>query len=100
MEKIIEDTIKMTVEVAKENFSQWAEINIDEKHMISLFKLFPIEMNEFVAQYMMAQKPDTLWDLYNCATNIVSHRMSQSKEATHKVEMSLFPFMKQIAGKA
>ena len=93
-------TIKMTLEVAKENFSEWAKIDIDEDTLISLFKLFPIEMNEFVAQYMMAQKPDTLWDLYNCATNIVSHRMSMNKESTHKVEMSLFPFMKQIAGKA
>ena len=100
IEKVIEDTIKMTLEVARENFSEWAEIDISEDSLISLFKLFPIEMNEFVAQYMMAQKPNTLWDLYNCATNIVSHRMSKNKEATHKVEMSLFPFMKQIAGQA
>jgi len=100
IEKVIEDTIKMTLEVARENFSEWAEIDINEDSLISLFKLFPIEMNEFVAQYMMAQKPNTLWDLYNCATNIVSHRMSKNKEATHKVEMSLFPFMKQIAGQA
>ena len=100
IEKVIEDTIEMTLEVAKQHFSEWANIDINEDSLISLFKLFPIEMNEFVAQYMMAQKPNTLWDLYNCATNIVSHRMSKNKEATHKVEMSLFPFMKQIAGQA
>jgi|TARA_R100000501_G_C2612780_1_gene106949 hypothetical protein len=100
IEKVIEETIKMTLEVAKENFSEWVSIDIGEDEIIKLFSLFPLEMNEFVAQYMIAQKPNTLWDLYNCATNIISHKMSKHKEATHKVEMSLFPFMKRIAAQA
>ena len=100
LDTIIKDTIDLTVGLCKSNFRNWAKIDISENHLMEMFKLFPIEMNEFVVQYMIANKPDTLWDLYNCATNIVTHKMSHSKEATHKVEMSIFPFIKKLAAKA
>ena len=60
---IIKDTIDLTVGLCKANFRDWAKIDISEKHLMEMFKLFPIEMKEFVVQYMIANKPITLWDL-------------------------------------
>ena len=100
LDKIIKDTIECTVDLCKSNFQEWVKIDISQDNLMELFKLFPIAMNDFVVQYMIANKPNTLWDLYNCATNIVTHKMSHSKESTHKLEMSIFPFMKKLAAKA
>ena len=56
--------------------------------------MFPVQANEIVTQRLIADKPKTFWDLFNVGTNVLTHHMNRSSEATHTLENSIYKAVK------
>lgn len=97
----IEDTIKDTVYTVKDVFDRdfpvLTETKVNPKHVAGLIKMFPDFTIESMAQYLMAHKPKTYWDLLNTATYIATHHMRRNYETTHKLESSIYPTVSKWA---
>ena len=57
---------------------------------MGLLKIFPVQSNEQLTQYLIANKPKTYWDLYNAGTWLLSHAMNRKAWNTTKIENNLF----------
>ena len=91
IEKSINDTVITTNKIFKEELPQLKSSKIDEKHLVEIIKMIPSTHMEQYTQYLMANKPETYWDLLNSATWITSHSMKRANEATHKLEQQIYP---------
>ena len=99
LEEIITDTISKTKYAVREDFPSLIETKIQERHIIKFIEMFPLHANEIVTQMLIAKKPKTFWNLLNIGTNIITHKMNRNTEATHKLEGSLYPSIKNWAKK-
>ena len=90
LDESIEKTIIQAREVGEE-FPVLKETKLKQKHIVELIKLFPSTMNEFITQYMIANKPKNYWDLFNVATYISSHKMNRTYNSTHQLEARIYP---------
>jgi len=101
LDEAIEQTVNTTTKIFGEDFPILCDTNIREKHILELIKLFPSTMSEFIVQYLVANKPETYWDLLNVGTYIASHKMKRQNHATHKLENNVYPniskWAKQVA---
>jgi hypothetical protein len=50
-----------------------------------------------IVKYLIKDNPKTYWDLLNAATWITSHVMDRKREATHKLDMKIYPMIKKMA---
>ena len=90
LDEAIENTINYSLSIGEE-FELLANTVIDDKHIMKLVEMFPSQMLEFMVDYLIANKPDTYWDLLNAATYVATHRMKRHYQSTHKLEQEIFP---------
>ena len=92
--KNLDESVEKTIIQARkvgEEFPVLKDKNLKQKHIIELIKLFPSTMNEFITQYMIANKPKNYWDLFNVATYISTHKMNRKYSSTHQLESKIYP---------
>lgn len=97
IEGVIEETIRKTKNLMKDEFPVLYQTPVKEKHIIELLKLFPMTASNYVTQYLIANKPRNLWDLFNVATNVATHGMDRKIEATHKMEARIYKLVKGMS---
>ena len=91
IEKNINDTIVTTDKIFKKELPQLKNTKVDEKHLVEIIQMIPSTHMEQYTQYLLANKPETYWDLLNSATWITTHSMKRTNEATHKLEQQIYP---------
>ena len=97
IEPVIDETIKKTKIIFKDEFPILIDNNIKERHIVKFIELFPLQANQVVTQRLIVDKPKTFWDLFNVGTNVLTHHMSRNSESTHTLENSLYGTMKKWA---
>ena len=90
IEKMIHTSIEDIASLLQKGFDLMANKEVLQKHIKGLFKIFPTQANEQLAQYLMANKPKTYWDLYNAGTWLLTHGMNRRSWSTTKIETALF----------
>ena len=68
-----------------------------DKDNVNFLKLFPLQANEIVTQRLIADRPNTYWELLNVGTNVLSHHMNRTAESTHNLESMLYNKVKTWA---
>ena len=99
LEGVIEETMNSTKIIFKKEFPVLQGTNFKDNHLIKFIKLFPLQANEMVTQILIANKPKSFWDLFNVGTNVLTHHMNRTSEATHSIENQLYPTIKMWAMK-
>ena len=97
IEEIIHETIKRTKVIFKDEFPILQNNKINDSHIVKLLKMFPYKANETVTQRLIADKPQTFWDLFNVGTSVLTHNMNRNSESTHKLESALYKQVKRMA---
>jgi len=97
IEPVIDETIKKTKIIFKDEFPILIDNKIKERHIVKFIELFPLQANQVVTQRLIVDKPKTFWDLFNVGTNVLTHHMSRNSESTHTLENSLYGTMKKWA---
>ena len=97
IEPVIDETIKKTKIIFKDEFPILIDNNIKERHIVKFIELFPLQANQVVTQRLIVDRPKTFWDLFNVGTNVLTHHMSRDSESTHTLENSLYGTMKKWA---
>ena len=97
IEPVIDETIKKTKIIFKDEFPILTDNKIKERHIVKFIELFPIQANQTVTQRLIADKPETFWDLFNVGTNVLTHSMRRDSESTHTLENSLYSTVKKWA---
>ena len=97
IEPVIDETIKKTKIIFKDEFPILIDNNIKERHIVKFIELFPLQANQVVTQRLIVDRPKTFWDLFNVGTNVLTHHMSRNSESTHTLENSLYGTMKKWA---
>lgn len=57
-----------------------------KKKFLSMFKDHPNYVMELIAEEILKEKPSTLWDLYNCFTYTMTHKIDRSKQSLLSME--------------
>lgn len=99
IEGVIEETIRKTKRLMKDEFPMLYDTQVKEKHIVELLKLFPITASDYMTQYLLANRPRNLWDLFNAGTNVATHGMDRKMESTHKLESKIYKLVKSMATK-
>ena len=97
LDEAIEGTVRTTTDIFGKDFPILCDTKVREKHIVKMIELFPSTMSEFIVQYMIANRPDTYWDLLNVGTYIATHKMRRANHATHKLENSVYPSISKWA---
>ena len=97
IEPVIDETIKKTKIIFKDEFPILIDNDIKERHIVKFIELFPLQANQVVTQRLIVDRPKTFWDLFNVGTNVLTHHMSRNSESTHTLENSLYGTMKKWA---
>ena len=90
IEGIIEETIKKTKIIMKNDFPKLIETKVEDTHILSMLKMFPLTSSEYMTNYLVANNPTNLWDLLNAATNVATHGLNRKLESTHKLESKIY----------
>ena len=90
IEDMINESVKRITEVLDEGYATMSGNKCSQKHIMGLLKIFPVQSNEQLTQYLIANKPKTYWDLYNAGTWLLSHAMNRKAWNTTKIENNLF----------
>ena len=99
IEGVIEETIRKTKRLMKDEFPILYDTQVKEKHIVELLKLFPITASDYITQHLLANRPRNLWDLFNAGTNVATHGMDRKMESTHKLESKIYKLVKSMATK-
>ena len=99
IEDVIEETIRKTKRLMKDEFPILYDTQVKEKHIVELLKLFPITASDYITQHLLANRPRNLWDLFNAGTNVATHGMDRKMESTHKLESKIYKLVKSMATK-
>ena len=97
IEPVIDETIKKTKIIFKDEFPILIDNDIKERHIVKFIELFPLQANQVVTQRLIVDRPKTFWDLFNVGTNVLTHHMTRNSESTHTLENSLYGTMKKWA---
>ena len=97
IEKVIVETIDKTKSKFVNEFPKLKDRPISEKDIVNFIKLFPLQANEIVTQRLIADRPNTYWELLNVGTNVLSHHMNRNAESTHNLESMLYNKVKTWA---
>jgi hypothetical protein len=95
--EIINSVVQKTETVFDKEFPKLVETKIKKTDVLKLVELFPMQTMNNIVEYLLKDHPKTYWDLLNAATWITSHVMDKKKEATHKIEMKIYPMIKKMA---
>ena len=95
--EIMNSVINKTRIVFDEEFPRLVETKIKKKDIVKLVELFPMQTMSDIVKYLLKDNPKTYWDLLNAATWITSHVMDRKREATHKIDMKIYPMIKKMA---
>jgi hypothetical protein len=90
IEGVIEETIKKTKRIMKDEFPVIHGTKVQQSHILDILKMFPLQSSEYITNLLVAENPNNLWDLLNVATNVATHGMDRKAEATHKLEARIY----------
>ena len=90
IEGVIEETIKKTKRIMKDEFPVIHGTKVQQSHILDILKMFPLQSSEYITNLLLAENPNNLWDLLNVATNVATHGMDRKAEATHKLEARIY----------
>ena len=97
IEGVIDETIRKTKIMMKEEFPLLFDTKIKDTHILKILKMFPITSSDYITQKLIQDKPKNLWDLFNVSTNVATHGLDRKLEATHKLESKLYKTVLNIA---
>ena len=90
IEGVIEETIKKTKRIMKDEFPVIHGTKVQQSHILDILKMFPLQSSEYITNLLLAENPNNLWDLLNVATNVATHGMDRKAESTHKLEARIY----------
>ena len=90
IEGVIEETIKKTKMIMKNEFPVIHDTKVKDSHIIEILKMFPLQSSDYMTNLLLAENPNNLWDLLNVATNVATHGMDRKAESTHKLEARIY----------
>ena len=90
IEGVIEETIKKTKLIMKDEFPVLHSTKIKDNHIVDILKMFPITASDYMTDVLISANPSNLWDLINVATNVATHGMDRKSESTHKLESKIY----------
>lgn len=99
-EEMIQEVVKSVETVVDTDFTRLLRTKVKEKHISQLLTMFPEQIIAVATMRMILKKPSNYWQLYNVATWIATHKMKRDKEATHKLEQSLYPSILRMTEEA
>ena len=97
IEGVIDETIRKTKIMMKEEFPLLFDTKIKDTHVLKILKMFPITSSDYITQKLIQDKPKNLWDLFNVSTNVATHGLDRRLEATHKLESKLYKTVLNMA---
>jgi len=97
---MIESVILATKQVFTNEFPLLVDTKLNSRHVPVIMKEFPTQVMESLTQSLIGKKPRNYWELLNCATWVATHAMKRNVEATHKLEMKLYPLVMKLAKSA
>ena len=97
---MIESVILATKQVFTNEFPLLVDTKLNSRHIPTVMKEFPTQVMESLTQSLLGKRPRNYWDLLNCATWVATHAMKRNVEATHKLEMKLYPLVMKLAKSA
>ena len=89
IEGVIEETIKKTKRIMKDEFPVIHGTKVQQSHIVDILKMFPLQSSDYITNLLIAENPNNLWDL-NVATNVATHGMDRKAEATHKLKQRIY----------
>ena len=93
----IHATILATKDVLVNSLPLLKETNIRKAHIKKVIEMLPTYAIEALTQYLIANNPDTYWDLLNAMTYISTHHMQRDRGATLKLENEIYPSIIKLA---
>jgi hypothetical protein len=99
IDNVIKSVISKTKTVFDDEFPTLVKTDINRNDIVKLIELFPMQTMDSMVKYLLKDNPKTYWDLLNAATWITSHIMDRDREATHKIDLKIYPMIKKLASK-
>jgi len=83
--------------VLNRDFPKLMAAKVNQKDIVKIIERFPTRRIEDMTKYLIANKPETYWDLFNAATWVLSHVSNRNHETTHKLESEIYQVIKKMA---
>ena len=94
---IVESTIENMETVLNKEFPKIMSAKVKQRDIVKVIERFPTRQIEDMANYLVGNKPETYWDLFNAATWVLSHVSNRNHETTHKLESEIYQVIKKMA---
>jgi len=94
---IVKETIDNMETVLNRDFPKLMAAKVNQKDIVKIIERFPTRRIEDMTKYLIANKPETYWDLFNAATWVLSHVSNRNHETTHKLESEIYQVIKKMA---
>jgi len=91
LEEMIISTIESTKKVFESDFPLLKDTKVRQTHIKQMIDKVPNHVMEPFVQHLIAEKPETYWDLFNAATWVNTHHMNRNWNTTHKFEQQIYP---------
>lgn len=81
---------------AKLDTIKYLNVPFDNDTLPKFYEFLPEPYDKALTEYIVANKPNTYYDMMNALTFIATHNMNREYESTHLLEERIFPFVKSF----